>query len=70
MAQINLSTEQEETHRHGEQTCGCQGGGSVMDWEFGVSRCKLLHLEWISNEALLYSTGKYIQSLVTEHDRI
>ena len=26
------------------------GGGSEMDWEFGVGRCKLLHLEWISNE--------------------
>ena len=26
---------------------------SGMDWEFGVSRCKLLHLEWISNEILL-----------------
>ena len=44
---------------HGEQTCGCQGGGggSGMDWEFGVTRCKLLHLEWIRNEILLYSTG-------------
>ena len=21
-----LSTEQKKTHRHGEQTCGCQGG--------------------------------------------
>ena len=28
-----------------------------MDWESGVSRCKLLHLEWISNEVLLHSTG-------------
>ena len=28
-----------------------------MDGEFGVNRCKLLHLEWISNEVLLYSTG-------------
>ena len=27
MAQINLSTEQKQTHRHGEQTCGFQGGG-------------------------------------------
>ena len=54
----------------GEQTCGCQGGGggSGMDWESGVNRCKLLHLEWISNEILLYSTGNYIQSLVMEHD--
>ena len=44
------------------------GAGSGMDWEFGVSRGKLLHLEWISNEILLYSTGKYIQSLVMEYD--
>ena len=34
--------------------------GVGMDWEFGVSRCKLLHLEWISNEILLYSSGNYI----------
>ena len=48
--QMNLSTKQ--THRQGEQTCGCQGGGegSGMDGEFGVCRCKLFHLEWISNE--------------------
>ena len=34
---------EKQTHRHGEQTCGCQGGGeeSGMDGEFGVSRCKL-----------------------------
>ena len=28
-----------------------------MDWGSGVNRCKLWHLEWISNESLLYSTG-------------
>jgi len=39
-----------------------------MDWEFGVSRCKLLHLEWINNEVLLYSTGNYIQSPGIDHD--
>ena len=61
---MNLSTEKKQTHGHGEQTCGCQGGGSGMDWEFGLSRGKLLHLEWISNEVLLYSTGNYISSLV------
>ena len=38
-----------------------------MDWEFGVGRCKLLHLEWTSNEVLLYSTGKCIQFLEIEH---
>ena len=36
-----------------------EGVGSGMDWEFGVSRCQLLHLEWTGNEVLLYSTGKY-----------
>ena len=39
-----------------------------MDWEIGISRCKLLHLEWMSNDVLLYSTGNYIQSLLMEHD--
>ena len=39
MAQMNLSTEKTQTHGHGEQTCGCQGEGSGIDWEFGVSRC-------------------------------
>ena len=59
---MNLSTEKKQTHGLGEQTCGCQGigGGSGMDQEFGVSTCKLLHLEWIGNEILLYSTGNYI----------
>ena len=71
MAQMNQSIEQKQTYKHREQTCGCQGGrgGSGMDWEFGISICKLLHLEWIRNEVPSYSTGKYIQSLVTEHDR-
>ena len=41
-----------------------------MNWELGVSRCKLLHLEWIGNEVLLYSTGNYIQSLVMDHHRM
>ena len=43
------------------------GGGSTMDWEFGASRCKLFHLEWIVNEVLLYSTGNSVQSLGIEH---
>ena len=43
-------------------------GGNGMDWESGVSRCKLVHLEWISNKVLLYNTGSYIQSLEIDHD--
>ena len=71
---MNLFIEQKQTYRHGEQTCGCQRGGgrgSEMDWEFGVSRCKLLLLEWISNEVLLHAiAGNYIQSYVIECDRM
>ena len=37
-----------------------QAGGGRTDWEFGVSRCKLLCIEWI-DKVLLYSTGNYIQ---------
>ena len=43
---------------------------SGMDGEFGIGRCKLLHLEWISNEVLLYSMGNYIQSLRVEHKTV
>ena len=39
-----------------------------MDWGLEVNRYKLLHLEWISKEILLYSTGNYIQSPGVEHD--
>ena len=66
---MNLSTGKKETHGLGEQTCGCQGGGgeSGMDWWFGVSRCQLLPLEWISNEVMLYSTGYYTSSLAMQY---
>ena len=43
-------------------------GGSGIDWEFGVNIHNLLHLEWINNKVLLYSTGKYIQSPGIDHD--
>ena len=38
-----------------------EDGGGVMDWEFGISRCKLLYIQWINNKVVLYSTGNYIQ---------
>ena len=66
MAQMNLSTEQKQTHGHREQTCCCEGGrrGGRMDCEFGFSRHKLLHLEWISNEVLLYTAQGTICNLL------
>ena len=39
-----------------------------MDWEFGVGRCKLLHLGWINNKVLMNSTGNYIQYPVINHN--
>ena len=30
-----------------------------MDWEFRISRCKLLYIELINNKILLYSTENY-----------
>ena len=43
MAQMNIPTKQKQTHRHREQTYGCQEewrGRRGMDWEFGVNICK------------------------------
>ena len=62
MTQTNISTKQEQTHRHREQTCGCQGGRirgirGGMCWEFGVSRCKLLHVEWITTRSYCIARG-------------
>ena len=39
-----------------------------MDWDFGIGRCKVLHLEWKNNKVLLYSTGNYIQHPVTSYN--
>ena len=48
--------------RDKEQTCSCQGGtGGGMDCEFGISRCKVLRIEWINNMVLLHSTRNSIQ---------
>ena len=43
-------------------------GRRGRDWEFGVSRDKLLHIGWIDNKFLLHSTGSYVQNPVTNHN--
>ena len=45
-----------------------EGGGRGKKWKFGISRCKLVYIEWINNKVLLYSTGKYIQYPVINHN--
>ena len=70
MAQMIISTKQKQTRDRESRLVVAkgEGGGSGMDGEFGVGKCKLLCLEWISKGILLYSTGNYVQSLGVEHD--
>ena len=37
-----------------------EGGGDGVIGELGVNRCRLLPLEWISNDILLCGTGNYV----------
>ena len=39
-----------------------------MEWECGVSRCKLVYGRWINSNVLLYSTANYIQYPVINHN--
>ena len=39
-----------------------------MDWEFEISRGKLLYIGEINSKVLLYSTGNNIQYLVINHN--
>ena len=43
-------------------------GGGGKDWKFGISRCKLLYIEWINRKVLKYSVGSYIQYPVINHN--
>jgi len=54
---MNLSTEKKIMDLENRLVVAKGGGG---DWDSGVNRCKLLPLEWISNEILMYSTGNFI----------
>ena len=68
----NVPFHRKVTHGHGEQTCGCKGGGggTEKDWEFGVIRCKLLSLEWISNEIMGIVSGHLWWSMIKWENRI
>ena len=53
-----------------EQTCGYQGRGvrGGMEWKVGISRWKLLHIEYINKKILPYSTGNHIRHPVINHN--
>lgn len=46
---------------------GGEGSGSRRDWEFGVSRFKVLYIGGTSNTMPPHSTGPYIQYHTTNH---
>ena len=45
-----------------------EGSGGGMEWEFGISRYKLVYREWINNKVLLHTTGSYIQYSEINHN--
>ena len=54
MTQVNLSMKQK--HRQNRLVAAKGDGvGGGIEWEFGISRCKLLYIEWI-NKVILYSS--------------
>ena len=57
---MNLSTEKKIMDLENRLVVAWVGGGRGRDWELGVNGCKLLLLEWINNEILLYNTEKYV----------
>ena len=50
------------------KNCFTKLSGGRKDGEFRISRSKLLHIGWINNKVLLYSTGNYIQYPVINHN--
>ena len=44
---MNLLTKKKQAHKYKLSRCSSEG---VEGLGFGVSRCKLLHLEWLSRE--------------------
>ena len=70
MTQINLSMKRNRIMDIENRPVVAKGEevGGGIEWEAGVSRCKLLHIGWINNKVLLYSTGNYIQYPVINHN--
>ena len=61
---MNLCMKQKQTHRHKEQTCGCQGerAGEGMEWEFwGQQIQTIIHSQNKQQGHTYCSTENYIQ---------
>ena len=65
---MNLSTNRNRLTDLENRLVVAKGEGveGRMDWEFGVSRYKLLYIGWIKSKVQLYSTGNSNQySVIT-----
>ena len=65
---MNLFMKQKQTHRHREQTCGCQGGEGVGRDGLGVWDYQMQTSIYRNNKVLVYSTGNYIQYPVINYN--
>ena len=64
----NISTEQRQTHRHGEQTYDCQGAERVWRegwevWGQQMHQQQPIHIGWVDNKALPYFQHKELYSI-------
>ena len=57
-----------QTQRTGSRLPRGKGYRGGMDRDSGLSRCKLLYMEWINSKVLVYSTGNYTQYPVISHN--
>ena len=51
--ELMQKTETDSQDTENRLRCHEGGDGGEMDSEFGISRCKLLYIEWINNKAPL-----------------
>ena len=55
--ELIYETETDADIEEGRVVANGEGSWGKGDWEFGISKCKLLYTGWISNKVLLCSTG-------------
>ena len=71
---MNLSTEKKIIDLENRLVVAWrEGEGSGMYWELGVNGCKLLLLEWISNEICCVAQrtmSRYLQRSMTVEEKI
>ena len=67
--QINLPTKQNRITDMENRLVVARGDGfgGKTEGKVGVSRCKLLYMEWINNQVLQYSTENYNQYPMINH---